>query len=63
MMFKIENKKIDWQDIMKRSSRYRNSHHYSRVSQKIYKMIKPILDGKDDLVWNYLDIKELKKGN
>ena len=58
-MFDSEKKK-DYKKIIAQDIANRNGYHKKYIYE-IYKMIKPILDGKEDLVWKYIDWGKLKK--
>ncbi|MDD4984044.1 MAG: hypothetical protein PHH82_04390 [Candidatus ainarchaeum sp.] len=62
-MFQNENK-IDYKKTIKQDIADRDGYHKKYIYE-IYKMIKPILNGKEDLVWKYIDwekLKAIKKG-
>ena len=58
-MFDSEKKK-DYKKIIAQDIANRDGYHKKYILP-IYKMIKPILDGKEDLVWKYIDWEKLKK--
>lgn len=52
--------KIDWENEIKERTEYRGQQ-YKKYIYELYKMLKPILHGKDDLIWKYIDWKKLEK--
>lgn len=62
MCLKIDyyNKKFNWKKQIELEIYNRNGQHQKYIYE-IYEMLKPILHGKDDLIWKYIDWKKLKK--
>jgi Ethanolamine utilization protein EutJ (predicted chaperonin) len=62
MCLKIDycNKKFDWKKQIELEIYNRNGQHQKYIYE-IYEMLKPVLNGKDDLIWKYIDWKKLEK--
>jgi hypothetical protein len=61
--FKIDtdkNKKRNLEYEIKNKIDYRGKE-YSKYIYEIYEMLKPVLNGKDDLIWKYIDWKKLEE--
>lgn len=59
-LYKYLKTKNDWNNEIKIKIRYRGQE-YKKYIYEIYDMLKPILHGKDDLIWKYIDWKKLEK--
>jgi len=57
---KDQKRNISWEEAIKEQINNRDGLHKKYIHE-LYKMLKPILHGKDDCIWKYIDWKKLER--